>query len=297
VTLRIPGQRPVGRWVSRAVIDLAAPRRARRRPLARRLHGALPEVAVLSIVNDDSKYARMRESFVAAGFDPSTMFRLSSTGNEPYGAISRIADKPPALYTILCHQDVLAGRGADRERISSALQQLDEIDAAWAVAGTAGVTRKFQLVRALVDPHGGATSDPLPMEVATLDENFLVFNARQPVRTSVGLRGFHLYGSDVGLNARANGNGCWVVDFPLTHLSGGDLASNYADGLKSFIDAWSKRLRFAYVATPVEVVFLGRPQRVFGSQRARWLVGQHLRPSRDFRWRSPIEAEQESCAS
>jgi Transposase, Mutator family len=52
--------------------------------------------------------------------------------------------------------------------------RLEQLDPGWVVAGNAGVTRRMRIVLRLVDPHGGSTSDDLPMQVASLDENFLI---------------------------------------------------------------------------------------------------------------------------
>ena len=77
--------------------------------------------------------------------------------------------------------------------------------------------RSGRLLRRLVDVHGGSTIDSLPLPVVTLDEVFLVFNARNTPQCSRALAEFHLYGTDVCLHALMSGCSAYVIDFPITH--------------------------------------------------------------------------------
>jgi hypothetical protein len=118
-------------------------------------------------------------------------------------------------------------RGGGAPELIAALAGLDRLDPEWVVAGNAGGTSDLRLVRGLYDPHGGSTDDRLPVRVVSLDENFLVFNRSRPPRCSPGLSGFHLYGTDVSLNASKERGAAYVIDMPLTHLSGGSMDSEY----------------------------------------------------------------------
>ena len=179
--------------------------------------GAGASFEIYTFVNHDGLYERMRRSFVDAGFNPDAFVRLTDSNDDPYAAVTRIGQESTARYPILCHQDIVADQGAGAEELLAALQELDAVDPHWAVAGNAGVMRSGRLLLRVVDMHGGSTGESLPLPVVSLDEEFLVFNPRNMPRCSTGLSDFHLYGTDVCLNALAIGASAYVIDFPVTH--------------------------------------------------------------------------------
>ena len=234
---------------------------------------------VHTFVTDSALYARMRESFVEAGFDPDGFVRVTDGNDDPYTTITRIGRASTARYPILCHQDVLADQGAGAVELLARLRELDVRDPGWVVAGNAGIMRSGRLIRRLVDEHGGSTGESLPLPVVTLDEDFLVFNPRNVPRCSDDLKEFHLYGADVCLHALASGGSAYVIDFPVTHLgrarAAGDSDSEYWRAYKlarqRFIAVWNDRCLFRYVLTPSDTLFMSRSRllrRLFGSASA-----------------------------
>jgi hypothetical protein len=250
----------------RIALALEAPRGHGGRPLPER--AAVP-FEIHTFVTDEVMYSEMRRIFIESGFDARYFVRLTDRETDPYAAISRIGSGA-ARYPILCHQDVRPDHGAGARELLAALEHLDAIDGAWVVAGNAGITRKMRIVRRLRDPHGGSTAEPLPVPVVTLDENFLVFNARNPPCSTSSLHGFHLYGTDVCLHALKRGGSAYVIDFPLSHLSRGRLDDGYHQARDLFVAAWNRNCLFRYIATPSGVLFLSRSRflsRLFGSPR------------------------------
>jgi hypothetical protein len=276
--LGIALDRHVGRRVGRAAIRLSA--RSWRAIPSNDAAGAVEARAygfdVYTFVTDEAHYEAMRASFAASGMEPplARFVRLTADG-DPFRAIGRLFATSAQRCAILCHQDVRLGEGAGAKELLAALAQLDALDPGWAVAGTAGVTNDLRLVRRLTDPYGASTPGVLPARVVSLDENFLVFNPRRAPRCSIGLSGFHFYGTDVCLNAAAKGGAAYVIDFPLTHLSAGRFDDGYRETRDRLRDVWNGRFVFRYVGTTTELVFLSRSQllqRLFGSERAmRWV--------------------------
>ena len=219
-------------------------------------------------MTDDDEYAEMRSSFEAAGFrSPLAEFvllrdRRSRNGSDPYELIGQIGSRASRPYVILVHQDVRLDQGAGVDELLAALEQLSELDPGWVVAGTAGGTSDLRIVRRLRDPHGGSSDDALPAPVVTLDENLLVFNRTGTPRCSPALSGFHLYGSDVCLNALKDGGTAYVVDLPVTHSSAGRLDESYETSRTQFLCAWKPRFFFTYIRTPNELLFLSRSRTV-----------------------------------
>lgn len=278
---------PIVGWLegllARAILTLSAPRRARR---AAPLHSMRtgPPFEIHTFVNDDALYDQMRESFIQAGFSPSCFVPLSDHGDDPYAAIGRIGEASDARYPILCHQDVRADRGAGARELLAALEQLDTADPHWVVAGNAGLMRTGRMLRRLIDPDGGFSGASPPLSVVSLDENFLAFNCRNPVRRSEGLSGFHLYGTDACLHALASGGSAYVVDFPVTHLSCGDAeGDDYARVKERFVKTWNRRYLFRFVVTPTAALFLSSSsilRAVFGSSPVlHWLENALVPPS------------------
>ena len=269
---------PIARTARRRAAGLAlalgAPRRSGRiepmAPGSREIH-----FEVHTFVNDDALYARMRESFITAGFEPDAFVRLTDGDDDPYTTITRIGRASSARYPILCHQDVFADQGAGASKLLACLGELDVRDPRWVVAGNAGIMRSGRLIRRLVDGHGGSTGESLPLPVVTLDEDFLVLNPRNAPRCSPELKEFHLYGADVCLHALADGGSAYVIDFPLTHLgqtgAGSDRETSYwrvyERSRKRFTAVWNGRCLFRYVITPSDALFLSR------SGFLRWLFG------------------------
>jgi hypothetical protein len=228
---------------------------------------------ILTFVTDERLYAGMRESFNRAGFD-STVARFTRLDSgEPYGAVRELtAGAEP--YVILCHQDVRLDQGDGHAGLIELLADLSERDPHWAVAGNAGGTASLELIRHIADPHGADWASDLPRPVVSLDENFLVLRVERRPRCSSDLSGFHLYGTDLCLNAIADGSTAYVIGFRLSHLSPGSL-ERYGQALSAFVAAWSRRSTFRYVRTTNSVLLLSRHRllrRVFGGRRAIWRI-------------------------
>ncbi len=121
------------------------------------------------------------------------------------------------------HQDVLFPPDWE-DRLFRALRDLEERDPDWGVIGAAG--------RALPEgdsepPNVGHWSDPhkyhkppragLPLEVQVLDELWLGVRASHDVDFDAELPGFHCYGADLCMTARAAGRRSYVIDAPVIH--------------------------------------------------------------------------------
>lgn len=266
----------VGRAVARAG-RRGLPARAPSNDVARR-PSAPVSFEIVSFVSDDRLYADLLASFGAMGFrEPIARFvrlrdRTAPEGTDPFDFIRGVGLRLNRPYVVLVHQDVRLDRGAGVDELVEALADLDDRDARWVVAGTAGGTESLGVIRRVRDPHGEDTDDELPARVVTLDEHFLVFNRTQTPSVSPGLFGFHFYGSDVALNARLAGGGAYVLDFPLTHLSRGRQGEEYAAARDRFVAVWQARFRFALVRAPTEILVLARQpilRRLLGSSRVR----------------------------
>jgi hypothetical protein len=206
-----------------------------------------PIFSVCTLVNDPAQHAAMRASFVGGGFVPGTaeFLRLdNSAGNTwcAYTGLAHLLDAARGEYVVLCHQDVrLLSDGA--AELAARLTELTERDPSWALAGNAGVRPCGTMALRITDPHGpGQSRGPFPAQVTSLDENFIVVRRDAGIRPSAMLTGFHLYGTDLCLQARAAGRSAWVVDFHLRHLSAGRVDAGFLDQQEAFERQWGARL-------------------------------------------------------
>ncbi len=119
---------------------------------------------------------------------------------------------------ICCHQDVFFPLKwiSDLKR---AIDQLEEADPNWGVIGCYGVTAKGHHVGHLYSHGWGYLGKPfdMPIEVQTLDEVILIIKKSTGLRFDEGLPHFHLYGTDLCLQAQQMGLKCYAVSAFCVH--------------------------------------------------------------------------------
>lgn len=227
--------------------------------------------SVCTLVTDSEQYAEMKASFIEHGFSPEHAEFLevdNSCGNkfDAYRGLSKLLDEARGRYVVLCHQDLLLLEDG-AEQLREELELLDERDPKWAIAGNSGITPDNRHVLHISDPHGDdQRQGPLPARAQSLDENFLVVRKASEIRPSAELSGFHLYATDLCLQAARAGLSAWVIDFHLRHLSGGNMSAEFFNEEEKFERHWGEKLsRTLIVRTTCTELILGR------DRRARWL--------------------------
>ena len=213
----------------------------------------------------------MKASFIEHGFTPKRAEFLqidNSRGNslDAYRGLGLLLEDSNGKYVILCHQDLLLLEdGADE--LEAQLSALDRGDPHWAVAGNSGLTADGRHVLHISDPHGdNQQRGALPERVQSLDENFLVVRRDAGIRPSEELSGFHLYGTDLCLQAQRAGRSAWVIDFHLRHLSPGRMDESFYREQANFERIWGAKVgRTEVVATTCTRLILGN------DLAARWL--------------------------
>lgn len=184
--------------------------------------------SICTLVTNPEEYASFKESFEAGGFTSDTceyLYLDNSQGNrfEAFGGYNLFLQEAQGTYIILCHQDVeLLVDG--RARLDAVLAELTAKDAQWGLCGNAGAKTDGSLALRITDPNTGPISQggPFPVRVISLDENFIVVRREANLALSHDLSGFHLYGTDLCLNADSLGLHAYVIDFHLLHKSGGN---------------------------------------------------------------------------
>ena len=247
---------------------------------------------IVTLFNQPAQYAGMRQSFEAAGF---TGERARYTGydnsaanlHDPYAILRGLADGGPEPYVVFCHQDVRLDLGHGYDQLAAQAAMLDARHRRWVVAGNAGVGNGDRVYVHLNQPAGAFREPNLPVNTRSLDENFLLLR-RGGTRPfcSPGLQGFHLYATDVCLNAIARGGTAHIIDFLLTHLSDGNPDTpSFRAAMTQLTAFWNRFFLVAYVRTPcaefsltcsriIRYLLYKRPVRTFFTK---WLCNPLIR--------------------
>ncbi|MFK7855887.1 MAG: hypothetical protein AB8B79_17320 [Granulosicoccus sp.] len=221
--------------------------------------------SVCSIVNDLDQYQQMLESFEQAGFaqDNCEFLYVDNTNANSldcYEGLNRLINQSQGKYIVLCHQDIRMLRD-DKATLLARLNELEQHDSAWAVVGNAGKTHSGDYKIRISDRHGkDQNRGPFPAQVISLDENFMILKRSALLGFSADLTGYHLYGTDICIQANVRGRQAYVIDFHLEHLGAGSVREDFfycADALESkYKKVFARRL----IKTPSTRVVVGAQQ-------------------------------------
>lgn len=233
------------------------------------------EFHICTLVSKKDQYEQMKKSLLAAGFDEdrcryTVLDNSSGNNHEPYSAINWQLDNTKEKYLIFCHQDLIFDQGHGIDELLRLIDDIAKDNPRWAILGNAGMTDTLAPVIRLSDSDGFHDVGPCPSRVQSLDENFLVFKSGTTVRCSKEISGFHLYGTDLCLNASLKKLTCHVIDFHLTHLSSGNLNEDFYKIEEALRNLWNHRFTFFYVGTCCTCFFLSKHaflREIFGTKR------------------------------
>lgn len=200
-----------------------------------------------TLMTNRKQYDEFRVSMIAAGFSEADCEYLvventAENIGDGYSGLNALLNEASGVYTILCHQDLLAID--PRSILEQRLSELNRLDPSWAVAGNAGGRCAGEVFLHITDAvHGEQRMGLLPQPVFTLDENFIVTHRDHRVALSGDLSGFHLYGSDICIVAALLGYSSYVIDFHLRHLGVGGASPSFFSCRHTFKAKWSEHLR------------------------------------------------------
>jgi hypothetical protein len=158
----------------------------------------------------------------------------SQRGIDCYAAIREFTAKARGEFIIISHDDV-SFEGLSFEGLIRGIEEALNEDPGSAVFGVAGCTEGCRDVGhfrdATTEHHWGEGKGE---KIVSLDEMFLVIRNGQGIGVSEGLSGFHLYGTDLCLNAAASGKTCRLIDFPVIHHSEGKIDERFFQAKDAF---------------------------------------------------------------
>lgn len=151
-----------------------------------------------------------------------------------------------ADIVVFAHQDVYFPEGWF-SRLKLVCERLSSVDPCWAVAGLCGMTNEGEFVAHLWDSGLGAVCGGrfgAPRNVASLDEVVLIVRRASGTSFDPALPSFHLYGTDIVLEAQRAGMKSYAMDLPVIHNSKPivRLDRTYIAAYRFMIRKWRARL-------------------------------------------------------
>lgn len=169
------------------------------------------------------------------------------------GAYSQATKAAMARILVFAHCDVYFPQGWF-DRLAWEVDRLSTLDRDWAVAGISSLTRSGELVGRIFDTSlepvfpktlgifGKALATPLP--IVSADELVLIVRKDSGVSFDPSLPEFHLYGTDIILEAERRGMRSYGLDMPLIHNAKAQLqlGPDYARAYRYMLRKWRDRL-------------------------------------------------------
>ena len=225
--------------------------------------------SVCTLTTNISEYYEMVDSFIQAGFgteDCEFLYIDNSAHHhaDAYTGINWFLAQAKGAYIIICHQDILTDKDI-RADLETKLEELQQLDSNWAICGNAGAAGPNHIVYHISYPndifkHKGN----FPLKVSALDENFLIIKRTAMLAASSNLSGFHLYATDLCLNAELRGFTSYAIDFNLTHKSYGNADQSFRQSRRNLLRKYNHFFRNRWIQTPSAVFLLS-------GSKLRWL--------------------------
>lgn len=219
------------------------------------------EFSFCTLMTKPDQYHDMVASMVAAGFDPSCaefLYLDNTAGNQGdgYGGLNRLANAAKGRFIIFCHQDILGIDGPDRLR--QVVSELNQTDPNWAVLGNAGLRggERFMYLSESATVFASKTRQP-SQQVDSLDEDFLLLRQDARLGFSRDLEGFHLYGTDLVVQAGLRGLTAYVADFRVEHIGVGLIDQTFHDACDRFEEKYARAFATRTVSTTCTALDLG----------------------------------------
>jgi hypothetical protein len=181
---------------------------------------AEPALQVVAAVNDEAILANnlMRSPLVASGRASVHCYRGAASASAAY---NKGLDDTSAPIIVFAHQDVFLPDGWEQQ-LAKAIAGIAAQDPDWAVIGAFGVDLAGRHVGHVwssgLNRRLGGRFAP-PVETLCIDELVIVLRRASNLRFDPALPGFHLYGTDIVLAARAAGLKSYVADIAAIHNS------------------------------------------------------------------------------
>jgi hypothetical protein len=178
------------------------------------------------------------------------------------GAYSQAIKTATAEILVFAHCDVYFPKGWF-ERLAWEVDRLSNTDRDWAVAGVSSITPSGEHVGRMFDTSlepslretsgvfGKALTVPVP--IVSADELVLVVRRESGISFDPLLPDFHLYGTDIILEAERQGMRSYGLDMPLIHNAKPQLrlGADYGRAFRYMVRKWRDRLPVPTTCVPL----------------------------------------------
>ena len=218
--------------------------------------------SICTLVSNKAEYDEMIGSFLKAGFEQADceyLFIDNSARNkyEAYEGLNKFLSAAKGKYVIFCHQDILLNYD-NRTKLEQCVLEMENKYPDWALLGNAGGVRIKWIASKIADADGKIYHEKnLPLEVKSLDENFILINKKANLGLSHNLKGYHFYGTDLCLIAGVMGYKAYIIDFLLTHKSSGNPDKEFYKLKEEFIKKYKRAFGGKFIQTTITRFFIG----------------------------------------
>lgn len=181
------------------------------------------EFSVVSAVNDEKVLKRCLLRSPDLQMEESVQLLFQRGYENASGAYNAAMAQAKGEAVIFIHQDVYLPAGWFGE-VRKAIEKLTLTNPHWGVLGVYGVTNAGRYCgRLYCNANQCVLGQPIrePVEVDTLDEVVLILRKDSGLKFDSGLKGFHLYGTDICLAARREELKIYVVPGFCIHNANG----------------------------------------------------------------------------
>lgn len=204
----------------------------------------IPLTFVVCVNNEEQLNTNLLRSPCLRQPGPHQLIQVRGAANAGEALNSGIEQAQHEIVVLL-HQDVYLPPGWTQrliEQYRQAERQFGHLGilGVFGVVNDAGQKREYGHI---VDRHNLMLRTPLPARVDTIDEVLMVVPRNTPLRFEPAL-GWHLYGADFALQARARGLAVAAIDAPCFHHSRGGFVvpPEYHTSAHHFCNKWRAQL-------------------------------------------------------
>jgi hypothetical protein len=217
--------------------------------------------SICTLVSKPQEYKEMLDTFLSAGFSPEKCEYLcidNSQSNklDAYEGLNRFLRQAQGEYIILCHQDILLNNHTIID-LESRIQEMDVLDTNWGILSNAGGVNLKYVAKHMTQIVGSSSFETnLPLKAQSIDENFILVKNSANLALSHDLHGFHMYGTDICLIAETLGFNAYIIDFHLTHKSGGNVDKSFDRIRNELMIKYRQAFRNRFIATTITRLYL-----------------------------------------
>jgi hypothetical protein len=222
---------------------------------------------ICTLVTRKQEYLEMLDTFIKGGFTEDICEYLIVDNSETnqmdaYQGINTFLQKAQGEYIILCHQDILLIEGQSNiQNLDKRIAEMNALDPHWGVLGNAGCKdRLYDRFYIKIAYPGNKFDisgfDPLPQEVCSIDENFMLVKNSANLAISGDISGYHFYGLDLCMVANLLGYKAYVIDFLLVHKSMGNPDKSFDEIKEKLKSKYVWFMRGRYINTTITRFYL-----------------------------------------